>query len=172
MATYGVNNFGQFPLTTRQGVDEYINALSAYPTAIQGSAALPPILPPVAPAIATPQSFAVGQPAGMGMWDSFKNWINDSGMMGSTDMKTGIKTDGWGGMALGAAQGIGNAFMGMQQYQLAKDTFNENKRQFNLNFEAQRKTTNAALEDRQRARVASNSGAYQSVGDYMTKYGV
>ena len=109
---------------------------------------------------------------GGSMWDSFKNWMKDSGVLGSTDIKTGIKTDGWGGLALGAAQGLGNAFMGMQQYNLAKDTFNENKRQFNLNFEAQRKTTNAALEDRQRARVASNSSAYQSVGDYMNKYGV
>lgn len=169
---YGVNNFGQFPLTTPQGVDEYINALSSYPTAIQGGQ-MPPILPPVTPAIATPTP--MGAPNGAapaGMWDSFKGWLNNSGMTTTTDMKTGIKTEGWGGMALGAAQGLGNAFMGMQQYNLAKDTFNENKRQFNLNFEAQRKTTNAALEDRQRARVASNSGAYQSVGDYMNKYGV
>jgi outer membrane murein-binding lipoprotein Lpp len=57
--------------------------------------------------------------------------------------------------------------MGMKQYGLAKDTLAANKAQFERNFEAQRRTTNAALEDRQRARVASNPGAYQSVGDYM-----
>jgi hypothetical protein len=57
--------------------------------------------------------------------------------------------------------------MGMKQYGLAKDTLAANKAQFERNFDAQRTTTNASLEDRQRARVASNAGAYQSVGDYM-----
>lgn len=87
-----------------------------------------------------------------------------SGMVGTKD------APGWGGMALGAAQGLGNAFMGMKQYGLAKKTLKENKRQFQENFNAQKKTTNASLEDRQRARVAANSGGYESVGDYMNKY--
>ncbi|MCA9911727.1 MAG: hypothetical protein KC496_00195 [Anaerolineae bacterium] len=82
------------------------------------------------------------------------------------------KTPGWGGTALGLAQGIGNAFMGMQQYGLAKKAFEESKRQYNQNYAAQRQTINTALEDRQRARVASNAGAYQSVGDYMYKNAV
>lgn len=93
------------------------------------------------------------------------------GALGSTN-EAGIRTDGWGGMALGAAQGISGAFMGMQQYNLAKKTLAENKKQFNLNFNTQRTLTNGQLEDRQRARVASNAGAYQSVGDYMQKNGV
>ena len=38
----------------------------------------------------------------------------------------------------------------------------QNKREFELNYAAQKQTTNASLEDRQRARVASNAGAYQS----------
>ena len=75
--------------------------------------------------------------------------------------------NGWGGLALGAAGGLASAFMGMKQYGLAKQTLAENKRQFQLNYDAQKQTTNTRLEDRQRARVASNSGAYQSVGDYM-----
>lgn len=79
---------------------------------------------------------------------------------------------GWGGLAIGAASGIANAWMGMQQYGLAKKSLAESQRQFNLNYEAQRSTTNTALEDRQRARIASNSGAYESVGDYMSRNGV
>lgn len=107
----------------------------------------------------------------MGLLDTLKGYL-PSGFLGSYDAKTGIKTDGWGGLALGAAQGIGSLFMGMQQYNLAKQTLENNKAQFERNFAAQRTTTNAALEDRQRARVASNPGAYQSVGDYMSQNGV
>ena len=33
-------------------------------------------------------------------------------------------------------------------------------------------TLNTQMEDRQRARVASNPTAYQSVGDYMNKNGL
>jgi hypothetical protein len=62
--------------------------------------------------------------------------------------------------------------MGMNQYNLAKETLAANKAQFERNFDAQKATTNASLEDRQRARVASNPGAYQSVGDYMNQNGV
>ena len=75
---------------------------------------------------------------------------------------------GWGTPALGAIGGITNAFMGMKQYGLAKKTFDESKRQFELNYGAQRDLTNNQLEDRQRARVASN-GNYQSVAAYMDK---
>lgn len=80
--------------------------------------------------------------------------------------------NGWGGLALGAAQGLMGGYLGMQQLGMAKKSFKENQRQFNLNFDAQKRTTNAALEDRQRARIASNPGAYQSVGEYMDKSGV
>lgn len=79
---------------------------------------------------------------------------------------------GWGGLALGAMQGLGSGYLGMKQYGIAKKTLEEGKRQFNMNWDAQKTTTNAALEDRQRARVASNGGAYQSVGDYMNQNGV
>lgn len=68
---------------------------------------------------------------------------------------------------LGAATGAFNAWMGMKQYGLAKKQLAEGQRQFGLNYDAQRTTTNTQLEDRQRARVASNAGAYQSVGEYM-----
>lgn len=80
--------------------------------------------------------------------------------------------NGWGGLALNAAGGLASAFLGMKQYGLAKKTLEENKRQFDMNYAAQRQTTNTRLEDRQRARVASNANAYQSVGDYMAVNGI
>jgi hypothetical protein len=98
------------------------------------------------------------------------NWLQS--MTGYTDPASGAKVGGWGSLALGAAQGIGSAYMGSKQLSLAQDTFKENKRQFQMNYNNQKKTVNTQLEDRQRARVASNSGAYQSVGDYMNKNGL
>lgn len=80
--------------------------------------------------------------------------------------------NGWGNLALNAAGGLASTFLGMKQYGLAKQTLAENKRQFQLNYDAQKQTTNTRLEDRQRARVASNTGAYQSVGDYMAVNGI
>jgi hypothetical protein len=105
------------------------------------------------------------------MWDSFSNWLDTSGVLGKT-LANGDKVQGWGGPALNLASGLTNSFFGYKQYQLAKDTLEQNKRQFDLNFGAQQKTTNAALADRQNARVAANPGAYQSVGDYMKQYGI
>lgn len=89
-------------------------------------------------------------------------------MTGYTDAE-GLQHNGWGGLALGAGQGIMGGWMGMQQLNQAKDQLGESKRQFNKNFEANRSTTNTRLEDRQKARVASNAGAYESVGNYMNK---
>lgn len=79
----------------------------------------------------------------------------------------------YGGLALGAAQGLGSLFMGMKQYGLSKDILNENKRQYDQNYTAQRDLTNARLEDRQKARIAADPTAnYRSVAEYMSKYGV
>ena len=90
---------------------------------------------------------------------------------GFTD-KNGMKTNGWAGAALGLGQGLMQGFQGMQQYGMAKKAFKEGQRQYNQDYAAQKKLTNANLEDRQRARVASNSGAYQSVSEYMEKHGI
>jgi hypothetical protein len=99
------------------------------------------------------------------------DWFKDSGFFGST-AADGAKTQGWGGTALGVGQGIANLYMGMKQYGLAKDQLAFSKDQFNKNYAAQQKTINAQMQDRQAARVASNPGAYQSVGDYMKQNGI
>lgn len=100
-------------------------------------------------------------------WDGANKFL-----FGSKDTQTGIQSNGAAGSILGVAQGFGNAYMGMQQFGLAKKALAQSKEQFERNYAAQRTTTNASLEDRQRARVASNAGAYQSVGEYMAKNGV
>jgi len=129
--------------------------------------------------VAEVAGYGIGQPLMQGGLSAVGNSLSYAGsgagvlnpsfmdkMLGYTN-QNGVQQQGWGGLALGAAQGISSAFMGMKQYGLAKDALKENKRQFNTNYEAQRTLTNSQLEDRQRARVAANAGAYQSVGDYM-----
>ena len=114
-----------------------------------------------APINSTTQLGGLPQADSSGSW----NWFD------RTDAN-GIKSQGVLMPALGVASGAFNAWMGMKQYGLAKAQLAEGKQQFALNYDAQRTTTNAQLEDRQRARVASNGGAYQSVGDYMNTNGI
>lgn len=111
----------------------------------------------------TPNTTGLGASAG-----SFPAWMPEW-MQSAVGTK---EQPGWGGLAMSAAGGVASLAMGLKQYGLAKDTLKENKRQFQMNYDAQKQTTNTALEDRQRARVASNAGAYQSVGDYMNTNGV
>lgn len=140
-----------------------------------GSGTYPSLVSPSAPAMGSDwtQGFApkTGNPTAFGGAD-FKlgapaeagNWWD-----GALD-KPGQQ--GWGGLALGGVETFAKVFMGMQQYGLAKKQLAENQRQFDTNFAAQKGLTNSNLEDRQRARVASNAGAYESVGNYMNKNGV
>lgn len=105
---------------------------------------------------------------------------------GGADMPGGGNTTGnggWGWLSnkdqqgllspmLSAAQtGLG-AYFGMKNYGLAKKQFAAAQDQFAKEYEAQRSLTNSQLADRQAARVASNPGAYQSVGDYMGQYAI
>lgn len=104
-----------------------------------------------------------------------KGMFDDMGWFDKTN-SDGTKTQGGAGLALGTAQGLFNAWMGMKQYGLAKQQLAEGKQQFALNYDAQRTTTNAQLQDRQNARIAGNGGlagsGYQSVGDYMLNNGI
>lgn len=84
----------------------------------------------------------------------------------------GMQVNGIANTAISLGSALMNGFLGMQNYGLAKDQFNFQKDAFNKNYAAQKTLTNSSLEDRQRARVASNPTAYQSVGDYMKQNGV
>jgi hypothetical protein len=101
----------------------------------------------------------------------FSSWLNNSGVLGQK-LADGTQIQGWGMPAIGVASGLANAYFGAQQLGIAKDSLEQQKKAFQLNFDAQKKTTNAALADRQNARVASNPGAYASTADYMKQYGI
>lgn len=95
--------------------------------------------------------------------------LSRNSLFGSTDPTSGVRTVGWAPTALGAGSAILGGIQGNKAMGLAQDQLKEGKRQFNLNYNAQKQTTNTQLEDRQRARVAANSGAYESVDSYMNK---
>lgn len=104
------------------------------------------------------------------IWSQLGDWAKSSGLTGSTDAK-GIKTDGWGGLALGAGSALLNSYLGMQQYGLAKDSFNFQKDMALKNYENQKRTTNAALNDRQTRRNIERPDS-MAAADYMAQYGV
>lgn len=109
--------------------------------------------------LATPNltgGMGTGANSGGGGW----NWLNTRDQQGVL------------GPALAGAQSLASLFMGMKQYGLAKDQLAFQKDSFNKQYDTNRTLTNSRLEDRQKARVASNASAYQSVGDYMNQNGV
>ena len=78
---------------------------------------------------------------------------------------------------INAGVGVFNAAVGAisayKALKLGKDNLNFQKESFAKNFEASKGTTNAQLADRQAARVRNyGTGVYDSVADYMAKYGV
>lgn len=105
-----------------------------------------------------------------GIGADFKNWFNRTPVATTTNAQ-GIKTQGMFDMGLGAAQGLLGAYLGFQNLGLQKDILSNNKRQFDLNFAAQQKTTNARMADRQASRVAFGAGA-TPVDQYMAKNGI
>ena len=109
---------------------------------------------------------AGGGGAGGGL---FNNLFSRQSLFGGTDPNTGISTGGWAPVALGAGQAIFGALQGNKAMGLAEKQFKEGQRQFDLNFNAQRQTINTQLEDRQRARNASNATAYENTDDYLRK---
>lgn len=103
--------------------------------------------------------------------DGVKSAVNTAGANANTAW--GKMSYGERGTAmLGAATGLYGAYNAHKTGKLAKEQFNFTKDSFNRNFEAQAKTTNAQLADRQNARHARDPKAHASVSDYMKKYGV
>ena len=94
-----------------------------------------------------------------GFKTAFLGKMNDkTGQRGPSGVMTGVQ----------ALSGLGSLYFGMKQYGLARDSFRENKRQFEMNFNAQRQTLNTQMQDRQNARVASNPN-YQDTASYMAQ---
>ncbi len=92
--------------------------------------------------------------------------------LGGTNAQ-GMQTNGIIPVGIGALSGLTSAYLGWQQFNLAKDQLAQNKKIFNLNFGAQAQSVNTRLEGRYRERAAAgeNTG-YSSIGDYMDKHGV
>ncbi len=110
-----------------------------------------------------------GQDQGYGAM--FGNWLKNSGFLDSTDTASGIKTQGWGAPALGAAEGLANSYLAFQQYGLAKDTLNENRRQFQLNFDQQKALTDRSIQRQDTALASANPNNYSSLEDYYSRNG-
>lgn len=88
------------------------------------------------------------------------------------DTTSGISGLQAGQLGLSALSGLFNGYLGYQNMQTAKNQASQAQSNWNKQWAANVKTTNASLSDRQAARVASNPNAYSSVSDYMSKYGI
>ena len=95
--------------------------------------------------------------------------ITDSGGSGGFGDMSGLQM---GQLGLGGVNSLLQGYLGFQNLSLAKKQYQSQLDQFNKQWAANKKLTNASLADRQAARVASNPNAYQSVDDYMKKYGI
>lgn len=85
------------------------------------------------------------------------NWMSNN----SDLLKAGV----------GLLQGGFGAWNGFQQNKLMERNMNMQASQFREQMNLSKSNYNSKLEDRQRARVASNPTAYESVDSYMKKYG-
>lgn len=105
-----------------------------------------------------PLSGGSGAPVGSGGFDR-DFWFGNRNQMGAA------------GFALGGAQALGSLFMGMKQYNQAKEQLAFQKESFNKQYAANQSLTNSRLEDRQARRVQENPNA-TGVAEYMAKWGV
>jgi len=102
--------------------------------------------------------------AGGSGWQGAKNF-----MFGSTNEKTGVRTRSGLLPVLNTFSGLASAYLGMKQYGLAKKSFKQNKKEFGMNYDAQRQLTNAQMEGSAKARHSANPGFYDTPSDYMAK---
>jgi hypothetical protein len=98
--------------------------------------------------------------------------LNADGMNGLGGINEPGFMDTWGKSIFDGLGKLGSIYMGMQNYGLAKKSMNQQREAFEKNYAAQRQLTNSQMEDRQRARVASNPTGYESVDSYMAKNAV
>lgn len=104
--------------------------------------------------------------SGVNLSGTQPNSFNTSGLNNSM---SGLQM---GQLGLGLGSGLLNGYLGFQNLKVAKDQARQAQQNWDKQWNANVKSTNTALSDRQRARVASNAGAYESVDSYMKKYGI
>jgi len=130
------------------------------------------LLPEWNPANAMPQDanqWGSGFMPGNSIWDNQNLWGGTS-----FDPKTGAFTQKMGAVptALNTFGGLANLYMGMKMFGLAKKDFRENRRQFNLNYNAQARTLNSTMENRQKALYSASPQIHSSPAEFMAKYGI
>ena len=103
------------------------------------------------------------------------DWLQDSGFFRQT-AEDGSTSGGWGTDSINALSGIGSAWLGLQQYRLAKDSFKENRRRFDLNYNNQVQAYNTNLQERERARLAAagvnGNDRVAALSSYMKSNGI
>jgi len=87
---------------------------------------------------------------------------------GGTDVN-GNQTMNQFSQGLNAVTGLTSAWFGLEKLKQSKKSFSESRKQFALNYGAQKQEYNTRLEDRQAARYASNPNHFESVSSYMDK---
>lgn len=90
---------------------------------------------------------------------------------GTTDEKTGIRTDGVIPTALGVFGGLAQSWLGFQQLRQAKKEFAFQKEAWKKNYETQRKLINTEMEGKQRAAYLADP-RLATPEEYMTKNGI
>ena len=101
-----------------------------------------------------------GVNSAMGSGVSSPVWSWPDFLFGGKNTTTGMQTNGAMGYGLSALQGLGNLYMGMQQYGLMKDQLAFSKDAFNRNYDAQRTMANNQIRSQNFARNAANPGRY------------
>lgn len=105
------------------------------------------------------------------MWDKIKQGGSDlaGSFMPKINPETGkMETMGWGMPVLQGLSSLGNLYLGMKNYGLAKDQLRTQKDQFNRNYENQKQLLNTRMEDIQRTEAGGSSKA-ESVESYMAR---
>ena len=100
-------------------------------------------------------------------------WFSRAAAFGDTNPVTGASTGGWAMPAVQTFSSLANAWLGMKQYGMAKDALKEGKRQFDMNYDANKKTVNESQESRQVARLDATGGrVHTPVAQHMAQYGI
>lgn len=105
------------------------------------------------------------------LWGKIKQGGSDlaGSFLPKINPETGkMETLGWGMPALQGLSSLGNMYLGMKNYGLAKDQLNTQKEQFAMNYNNQRQLLNTQMEDMARAR-ASASSKVESPESYMAR---
>lgn len=115
--------------------------------------------------------YAPQTPNGNGI-NSFSNQLDAGNFTNESAGTNAFGPDGWTSLALGGVQAGMGAYFGFKQLGAAKDQLNFQKESFNKNYDAQKRTTNAEMRDRQTNRNASQPGQHQKTAAYMKQNGI